>query len=305
MWQVEVPAIKPMWRSSATSPSAKTAPSTPSAPAWASIRPHPTWHAVVSPSSCAAAGVRVPSGVPIALAAAGQGSALHQIVESNPVQKIRLPTRRLVRQKGPFAGHGAAGAVVRPAGAPRQKIREIQDAAIAPPLRGQMALQPHQLRDLHLGRHGATDEVEHGMAGRRAFLRLGDGTVVQPHHGIPSILAGGRDARRLVRLIERDQRAGRIEADPRHRFGLDSGALPRLLCRRADRPPDVIAIVLGMVGRRSMEGDLMARRAQHVSRAVEQTGPGTAGADIDAHDHPFRHGQLPSSPLCAMPSKMN
>ena len=42
-----------------------------------------------------------------------------------------------------------------------------------------MPLQPHQLGRFHFRRHGAADEIEHPVSGRGAFLRFGDGTVVE------------------------------------------------------------------------------------------------------------------------------
>ena len=59
MWQVEVPAMTAMRRSSSFS---STPPSSPSPPACASIRPMPTTQRVVRPSSAAAVDVKVPGG---------------------------------------------------------------------------------------------------------------------------------------------------------------------------------------------------------------------------------------------------
>ena len=276
MWQVEVPATRPICRSSAGAPWPAPRPSTPSAPACASIRPQPTWQAVVRPSSSAASGDRVPSVAPIGLAA--PGSAARSSRSSSPTfaQKIRLPARRLVGEVGPLAGHRAAGARVRAAGAPGQKVGEVEDPPVVPPALRQMALQPHELRDLHLGRHRAADEIQH-RGGRSRCIpapRRSRGGRARPRRS-SAPRRWSRPQAGPARPVERHQRAGGIEADPRDRLGSDAGLGPRRARRGADRPPDVVGILLGMVRRRPVHGDRPAVPGEHPA-AARRTGPARA-----------------------------
>ena len=227
------------------------------------------------------------------------GGALGQVAEPHRLQEIRLPSRRLMGEIGPFAGQRAAGALVRPGGAKGQKVGEIEYAPVAPPPVRQMALQPHQLRDFHLRGHGAADRIQDLVAARRAFLRLGDRPVIHPDDGVPAILAGGRDAGRPVVLVERHQRAGRIEADPDHLPGGEAGLGTRRLGRPADRPPDVLAVLLGVIGRRTRHGDRPLGPAEQAAADIEHTCARAAGADVDTYDRPIRHSFRPPRHMTA------
>ena len=205
-----------------------------------------------------------------------------------------------MRQIGPLAGHRADRAQVRAAGPKAQVIRKIHQPAVALPLRRQMPLQPHQLRDLHLGRHRAADEVQHLVAGGGAFLGLGERAVIEPDDDVPLVLAAGRDAGRAVLAVERDQRAGGIEADPGDRRRRQARLLARVPRGGADRLPDVLARLLGVVRPRLVHQNRPAGAGEHPATRVEQRGPRAAGADVDRHHHLVRH-RLPSRVFALAP----
>ncbi len=214
---------------------------------------------------------------------------LKQVLEPDRGQEIGLPARRLVGKVGPLAGHGAAGAGVRAGRTPGQEIGKVQDPPIAPPLLRQMALEPHELGDLHLGRHCAADEVEHPVTGRGAFLRLRNRAMIEPDQRVPARLAADRDRGGPIVAIERHQGAGRIEADPRDRLGRDAGLVARRARGGADRAPDIVAVLLGVAGDRPVERDRPAVPGEHPAVAIEQAGACAAGADVDRHDDAIVH----------------
>ena len=151
-------------------------------------------------------------------------------------QEIALPALALVGEVGPLAGERALGARGAAAGAPGQVVGEVEEQAGPRPGLRQMPLQPHQLGDLHLGRHHAADMVEHAMAAGGAFLGLGDGAVVEPDDRVPVPVAGGRDRQRPARR-GRAPRASRWRRSRcrRLRAGLERRQRHRLAHRRRRR----------------------------------------------------------------------
>ncbi len=299
MWQVEVPAIIAMWRSSAPAVFARALPRTPRAPAWASIRPQPTWHCGRQAEiGCGLRGEAAERGSDRACGGR-QGGAAEQVVEADLGKEIGLPARGLVGEIGPLAGERADRALVRAAGPEGEVVREVQEAAVALPLRRQVALQPHELWDLHLGRHRAADEVQDLVAGGRAFLGLGECPVIEPEDDVPAVLAAGRDGGRAVVAVEGHERAGGIEADPGYGLGRQARLLARLARGRADRLPDVLARLFGVVGVRLVHPDRARGAGQHFAIGVEQRRPRAAGADVDRDHHLVSHRR--HSPGFALP----
>src|SRR5690606_34806684 len=82
--------------------------------------------------------------------------------------------------------------------------------------------------------------------------------------------------------------------DARDGVRRNAGAVERGLHGMADRGPNVLGIVLGMIGLRPVHGYRMFGAAKHVAGAVEDAGARTARADIDGADMPARH-RLPAS----------
>ncbi len=245
------------------------------------------------PRSAAAAGVSGPSGVAIAVATGGSAARCGRSSRPTWWRKSACQPGGLVGEVGPLAGHRADRAGVGPAGAEGEEVGEVEDAAVACHCCGQVALQPHQLRDLHLGRHRAADEVEHRVAARGAFLGLGERAVVEPDDDVPAVLARGRDGRRAVVVVERDQRAGGIEADAGDLFPRQAGLRAGRADGGADRPPDVLAVLLGVVGRGLVQRDRVLGARQHAAVPVEHARARAAGADVD-RDHRFvRHCRVP------------
>ena len=113
----------------------------------------------------------------------------------------------------------------------RSKARPARDQA-----GGQVALQPHQLGDLHLRRHGAADVGEDAVAGGRACLGLGDGAVVEPEDGVPAVVAGGRDGDRAALGVAEDERAGGVEGEAGDLLGAGGGLGAGGAERRRRRP---------------------------------------------------------------------
>ena len=127
------------------------------------------------------------------VAASGRAARASRSARPMAREEVRLPARGLVGEIGPLAGQRALRAGVRAGGAPGQEVGEVEGGPARAQDCGQVALQPHQLRRLHLRRHDAADVVEHAVAGGGAFLGFGEGAVVEPEDGVPAVVAGGRD----------------------------------------------------------------------------------------------------------------
>ena len=108
--------------------------------------------------------------------------------------------------------------------------------------------------------------------------------MVQPDDRVPARLAGRRDAQLAAVAIAHDEGAGGIEADAGDVAGRHAGNLPRRPDGDADGAPDVLRIVLGMIGRRPVHRDLMLGAAEHGAGAVEDRGARAAGTDIHGTD---------------------
>ena len=130
-----------------------------------------------------------------------------------------------------------------------------------------MALQPHQLGDLHLGRHRRR---RHGRApgGRWRCIprprrrRGGRARRWCPSPGSPLVeTESGAPAG-----VADHQRAGGVEADAEDRGRIHARALDRLAHRGADALPDVLRAVLGMVGQRPVQPDRPLRAPEAAAR---------------------------------------
>ena len=282
MWQVEVPAISAILRSS-SAPLARA----PDRARRARRHGHRSgrsrpWHAVVSARSAAAArGERAErradrhSPAPAARSARAGPRARRR-------EEIVLPARLLVSQIGPFAGHRAARAGVRAAGAQGEEVGEVEHPAVARPGLRQMALEPHQLRDLHLGRHRAAEQVEHPMAGGGARLaprRSPDDRARRRRSSGPRRWSrrspdGPRWSRATSEQVASNDDAG-------HLLGGNAGARARLAHRLGDRGPDVLRTLLGVVGHRPVERDRALGAPQHPTVRAEHARACAARPDVD------------------------
>ena len=119
------------------------------------------------------------------------------------------------------------------------------------------------------------------MAGGRARVGLGDCPMIQPDHDVPAVLTAGRDACRMVLVVQGDQGAGGIERQSGHLFRGNAGVPARLAHRLGDRGPDVLRTLLGVVGHRSVERDRALRTSQHPTIRAEHTRACTARPDVD------------------------
>ena len=216
--QDEVPAISAARRSISGEPARW--PRTPRAPAWASMRPVATRVAGVRPSSRAACGRERAEGGADRRRALGQGGAGAEVGEPGRFEEVRRPAAGEI---APLAGEGALGARRRAGRLPGEEVGEVERHAEPRPARAEVALQPHELRDLHLGRQRAAGVGDGGVAGGGRLGRLGGGAVVEPEDGVPAVLAreGGGD--RTPRGIAEDERAGGVEGEARHRLGRGGG----------------------------------------------------------------------------------
>ena len=300
MWQVEVPAIIAICRSSAAGPSAAAAPSTPRAPAWASIRPTATRQPVVRPSCAAAATVSGPRSLPIGEARSRQAAPLQQIRHPARGEEVGLPAFRLVGEIGPLAGDGAFRARGAAAGAPGQVVGEVEEQAGARPDLGAMALQPHQLGDLHLGRHHAAD-----------MARARDGR--SPCTPRPRRRRGGRARRwcrgRVRRVLEIESGAPsrsrttseQVASKPMPAM-VDGSTPARSTASRTEAHTQrqiSSDAVLGMIGKGPHQADRPLGPAEAVAGGVEHARPGAAGPDIDANHQPVHGLASPSSQFSA------
>ena len=142
-----------------------------------------------------------------------QAAARQHVGNADSVEEILLPALVLMREVGPFAGQRALRAgfgARRPVG---KEVGKVEELAGPFPDIWQIALDPHQLRRLHLRRHDAAEIVEHAVAGGGAIVGLGQRAVVEPDDGVPALAAPCRDAELRASAVAHDQRTGRVEGD--------------------------------------------------------------------------------------------
>ncbi len=185
---------------------------------------------------------------------------------------------------GPLACERALRAFERSARFPGEKIREIEEKASAAPCIGQMPLQPHELGSLHFRRHDAADVVQDGVLRCGAFLGLGQRTVIEPDDGIPTILAGRRNAQRGSILIACDEGTRRIETNASHTSRSNTSITKRPANSDANRRPDVLGIVFRMVGSRPLHRDGMFSAAEKFAAAIKDACAGASGSDVNRDD---------------------
>ena len=143
-------------------PRREVAPSRPSPPAWASIRPTPTAIAGSRPSSAARGARRAGRRrAPIGAAWSGSAQLRQQLRRGRSREEVGLPARALVVEIGPLAGDGAGRGGDPPRSPARSGNRRGPSARPKRvPGAPEVALEPQQLGQLHLGRHDAADVVE-------------------------------------------------------------------------------------------------------------------------------------------------
>ena len=163
------------------------------------------------------------------------------------------------------------------------------------PAVGQMALQPHQLGHLHLGRHRrrrhsrarggrwrCIPRPRRGRGGRaRRWCPSASSPVVETQSGAPSPsrTTSEQVASKLMPATSCGRDAGRAPARP-------GTAAPHTA------PPDVLGVVLGVVGRRAVHDDRLLGAAEQPARRVEHAGARAAGADVDGADERL-YGRVP------------
>src|SRR5215217_1483718 len=111
-----------------------------------------------------------------------------------------------------------------------------------------MALEPHQLGRFHLGRHDAAGIGEDEVPGGGAFLGFGQGAVIEPDDGVPVVFAIGRNSDGLALGVADDERAGGVEAEPDDMGGVGASLGHGIAHGGADGVPDLLAVMLGMIG---------------------------------------------------------
>ena len=134
------------------------------------------------------------------------------------------PARGLVGEVAPLAGEGAEGAGGVAGRRPGEEVGEVEGVGGAAPGVGEVALEPEQLRELHLGRQGAAGVVEDRVgAGGGDRPRLRGGAVVEPEDGVAAVVAGRRGGDGLAGGVAEDERAGGVEGEAGDVFGSGGG----------------------------------------------------------------------------------
>ena len=195
----------------------------------------------------------------------------------------------LMGKIGPFAGDRADGARQAFRAAPCEEIGQIEELPGRRESAGHMFSKPEQFRCLHLGRNGAADIAQHGLGARVDAPGLVDGAMVHPHDDVAFGIARRTDRHGPTALAQHDQRAGRVEAQPRHRARRNAGRRDRLANAAAHRAPDIVARLLHDVAGLAPEADIGLRRRQHRAGRIEHTCPCAARPDVDAYEM-LRHG---------------
>ena len=194
-----------------------------------------------------------------------------------------------MRKIGELAGRRACRALQRPGRAKRQEIGQIEEMAGLGDRFGLAPCEPGKLWRMHLGRNPAAHVPQRLVPAGVDPLRVLDRAMVHPHDHV----ALGR-ARRAHRqwtpvAVERDQRASGVEAHALDRLRRQARRLDRFTHRRGHRAPDVVRRLLDDLARLAPDCDWTTRARDEPSRAVENTGPGAKGADVNP-DIGLAHG---------------
>src|SRR5262249_8803587 len=122
--------------------------------------------------------------------------------------------------------------------------------------------------------------------------------VVHPHDDVLLVAAGRAHGDGRVGLVERHERAGRVESDAldaREVRGSEAGLPERVPNGLSAGSPDVVRRLLDEVRLGPEDLDRDTAEAEATARRVEDRGPRAAGADVDAgvrgrarHDERFR-----------------
>jgi hypothetical protein len=229
-------------------------------------------------------------------------AACCEVTETDGGQEVVRPARGTAGAVAPFAVEGGGRALGAAGRLPGKEIREVEGEPDARPAVGQPALQPEQLRDLHLRRHGAALLGDGRMAGRGTFLGLGPGAMVEPGDGVPLGLAVARDVDGFSRRIADNERAGGVKGEARDRFGRGARLRPCRAERCGDRGPDVRAVVLALARGGPTERDRPRRAAEQPAAPVEEAGARAAGPDIHRRDKFSHLRKAPPAPREAIAS---
>ncbi len=116
--------------------------------------------------------------------------------------------------------------------------------------------------------------------------------MIEPDDRVPAIVALPRDAERRALPVADDERTGGVEADARDARAIRIGRRQRTANRRANRRPDLLGIMLGMVGFRLVHIDRKFRAPEQTPGPIEHTGACAPGPDIHAHNEVSHHEPL-------------
>jgi len=125
------------------------------------------------------------------------------------------------------------------------------------------------------------------------------GPMIGPHDHVPAILAGHGGCDRPSRWVKRNERAGGVEGDALDLVGSDVSGRDGSAHSAADRRPDLIRTVLGMIGLG------MGGRERSVGARKQNTAhvehPGARAARSDVHsDHKFSHAGIQMKRRCGV-----
>ena len=300
MQQDEVPRINASRARASAVSSPSAPPIVPSAPAWASI----------SPAATGTPGRRTHRGGGFGRQSRAERKARRDDLGADPPRAVveqradadraecflrPAPLATLIQ---PFADYGAGGARLRAAGLEGEKVGEVEELRASERF-GDMAGEPHELRRLHLRRNHAADEAQRRVAAGVDLGGFRHRAVVHPDDGVAVRRPGRRDGERVPAGVERDQRAGGVEADAGDGVRRDSGR--RLAHGVARRRPDIAGGMLDDVARLTEQRDRPAGAGDQPARLVERAGPRAGGAHVHA-DVNAAHTR-PPRPLSPAPAR--
>ena len=211
--------------------------------------------------------------------------------EADRIEEFVRPAL-LMREIAELARRRAGRADQRSGGAKRQEIGEIEEMPGLGDRLGPGAGEPGELGRVHLGRDPAAHIAQHRVGAGVDPLRVACGAMIHPHDHV-ALGRVGRAHRQGTRIaVERDQRAGRVEAHAANSLGLKPRRLDRLTHRRRRRAPDVVGRLLDDLARLAPDGDRAPRAGDERAGGIEHAGPGAERADVHS-DKRLAHTLLP------------
>ena len=157
---------------------------------------------------------------------------------------------------------------------------------------GPGASEPGELGRVHLGRDPAAHIAQHRVGAGVDPFRVACGAMIHPHDHVALGRAGWAHRQGMPIAVERDQRAGRVEAHAANSLGLKPRRLDRLTHRRRRRAPDVVGRLLDDLARLAPDGDRAPRAGDERAGGIEHAGPGAERADVHS-DKRLAHTLLP------------